>query len=168
VRSFPPARPGTAPLEFVLVFPLLLAVALAVVWVGVSGARRIAVVSEARGHGWAGRERADAGDVLRLNHDPNRSLIQSRRTVSLPKGLGLPPLSAEATTGTHFRFWATDDRVYLDEPTGETGPHLGLLRTLAERNPESLGRVTAVMGRLGDAALIDPAVALGTAPAPPK
>ena len=142
-------RRGMAPLEFVLVFPLLVSIGAAIVWVGVSGARKVSTASEARGQAWTDRNQADAGEVLKLHHDAAQSRIARTASTPLPKPPVVPRRTAESTTGTDFRFWSIDERLFADST--DKPPHVihfEILRQLAHVNPETLGRAAEALPEL--------------------
>ena len=151
-------RPGTAPLEFVLVLPLLVGLFACILWIGRAGAARTAALSEARERSWAGQSTADPGEVLRLNHNPAVSLSEYR--AEQPYRGGGPnsqrEMVATAITGTHFRTWSYEDA--LGSGAGSDAAGMELLRLLVARNPESFANSGALLPSLDATRFIDPTV----------
>ncbi len=147
-------RRGMAPLELVLVLPILAGLAAALVWVAGVGAGQVSAVAEARGRAWQDRATAAPGEVLRFDHAAAASAVSGAG--ANPR---LGPASAAATT-THFRPWAHEDVPFAPLPEGEVAAHEDVLALLAGRN---LGPLTAVangVGGLKASRALDPARAL--------
>lgn len=155
-----PRRRGLAPLELVMLFPLLVALVVGILWVGKAGAARSAAIADARGVAWKQRDAADPGRVLKRDHDATASVVADAR--ANPLG-GRDPFAkqaraAEAATGAPFNPWTFEEIVFAELPPAhqEITPHRELLRVIGRRNPESLREYNRLIGRLG-AAPIDPA-----------
>ena len=81
-----PRRRGIAPLEFVLVFPLLLALTAALFLIARAVLSKSFAATTARHDAWAGRGAVPPGSPLSLNPDPTRSLANRNATSPVPSG----------------------------------------------------------------------------------
>jgi hypothetical protein len=148
-------RRGTAPLELVLILPVLCGLVVTLYWIAGVGAGQVTALSEARGRAWQERDRAAPGEVLRFDHAAGASAVTA--TGSNPR-LGH---ARTTTTTTHFRPWAHEDVPFPPLPGGEVRAHEEVLALLAARNLGPLSAASQQLAGLRAARAIDPATAGG-------
>ncbi len=95
------ARRGMAPLELVLVMPILMSLVATMFWVGKVGSARLTALSDTRGQTWQTRAEAAPGEVLKFDHDPAPSYVAV--PVSNPR---VGP-AGDAQTAAPFGPWRT-------------------------------------------------------------
>jgi hypothetical protein len=108
---FSRSRSGIATLEYVLVFPMLLAMAAALFVMGRAILRKEVVASTARKDAWQKRPSAQPGEPLQLNHNPVDSAVDSTATkpVSLGKIFPGQTNQAESRATVTAHPWAKED-----------------------------------------------------------
>jgi len=89
-------RAGTAPIEFVLVLPLLLFLCVGLFLMARATIAKEAAATQARRAAWGKQSQADAGDVLRLNHDPMRSRVAAVTEIPVSGGSLFPTANFKA------------------------------------------------------------------------
>lgn len=89
----PTRRRGTAPLEFVLVLPLLFTIVIAGWWCARAGLTKLSAATEARRAAWDRRADADPGEPFDLQQSPLVSAVSEQVTHAVPGG---NPFAAEA------------------------------------------------------------------------
>jgi hypothetical protein len=151
------SRPGTASIELVMVLPVLLVLCGCILTVGHGGAARVTALGGARDGSWAKEPVADPGDVFRLNHDPDASLVEQefREPFRGFGTLGGREWTATARTGAHFRTW-TDDDVSVAIARAGVEPQSALLTLLVTQNADTMPHSAGALGALRDARFIDP------------
>jgi hypothetical protein len=105
------SRSGIATLEYVLVFPMLLAMAAALFVMGRAVLRKEVVASTARTEAWQKRPNAQPGHPLQLAHNPMTSAVDATATkpVSLGKIFPGQTNQAESRASVTGHPWAKED-----------------------------------------------------------
>ncbi len=144
-------RHGIATLEFVLVFPMLLALVAGLFLVARADVSKTLTATQARNELWQRERNANPGAVLALGNDPARSLVAATPSNPVRGGSlfpnGFTARSKAATTG---RTWD-----YRDVPFGSVsrfmGFHikeLGLITAGLAQAPGILGNLNTFLGQL--------------------
>lgn len=150
------SRRGTAPVELVMVLPVLLILCGTLLTVGHAGAARIAALTAARDGAWAKEAVADPGDVLRLNHNPDVSLVEQEAREPYR---GFAPLNggeASAIAGVHFRAWTEDDLIATGARERNDPRSSGLIELLAKQNGDAMARAAGTLRTLANTRFVDP------------
>jgi len=79
-------RSGTAPIEFVLVLPLLLFLCVGLFLMSRATIAKEAAATRARRDAWAKRPEAKPGDIFLLSHDPAESRVQAATRIRVAGG----------------------------------------------------------------------------------
>lgn len=135
-----PPRRGNAPLEFVLVLPLLLLVASVGWWAAQAGFTRVRTATEARQKAWENRDRCDPGSAFDLRQNVLFSYLweRARNVVERRSPITGENLTAEAFAGltdkthdhTRFEFPKLPERI---APHVERLKHFGRFDPLIAR-----------------------------------
>lgn len=123
-------RAGTAPIEFVLVLPLLLFLCAGLFLMSRATIAKEAAATQARREAWSKQPQADAGDVFRLNHDPMRSRVSSVREIQVYGGslFRAADFKAESRSAVMGHVW--DHRNVRFDPVGYFQIHTSILRLI--------------------------------------
>lgn len=151
-------RRGSAPIEVVVIFPTLVLLLAAILWVGAAGTARTTALSAARGEGW--QCPVTPGDVLKLEHDPAETAVRhTARTPLAVPAFGKPGRVATATVVVQDRPWAHEDLPFAEVPADRgIATHTELLEQLSRNNAGPVADVASVLKGMHAARFLDPAV----------
>jgi hypothetical protein len=137
------SRRGIATLEYVLVFPMLLAMAAALFVMGRAILRKEVVASTARKDAWQKRPTAQPGHPLQLTHNPMNSAVDSTATkpVSLGKIFPGQTNQAESRAVVTGHPWVKEDLPFAPGQ-GILRPHGHELDLLGNNLTSLLGGMT--------------------------
>jgi len=143
-------RRGIATLEFVLVFPLLMALVAGLFLIARADTRKTLTATAARNEAWKQRANANPGLVLELGNDPITSAVTTTQTRNVERGPLFPKDTFTATT----KFTATGRTWdYRDVPfrpgRGPMNPHLDELFMIAKSVTNLGGILNNVAGIAG-------------------
>lgn len=129
-------RAGMAPLEFALVFPLLLALVAGMILVARADLAKTLTATRARKAAWDERPQASPGGVLRAYNDPDLSFVGASRELAVTSGplFGGTPFRAASFAGVIAGTWDARDLPF--EPGRPTfDPHRDELRKVLDNLP---------------------------------
>lgn len=151
-------RKGSAPLEVVMIFPTLVLLLVAILWIGAGGMARTTALSAARGEGWQQRP-TNPGDVTKLEHDPAQTAV--RHTENVPVAMsapGKPVRVATATVVVQDRPWAHEDLSFPALPADQgITVHADLLDQFGRNNAGPVADVSSLVGEFNASRFLDPA-----------
>lgn len=128
-------RPGTAPLEFVLVWPLLLFLCAGLFLMARAVIAKEAAATAARSEGWAVRPPSAETDAFDLRHRPGDSVVGGGRQVPVRAGTLFPQARFEAESRLSRVDGTWDHHVVSFDPAlGDLVPDADVFRLLMLKN----------------------------------
>jgi hypothetical protein len=139
-----PRRAGIAPIEFVLVWPLLLLLMAGIFLIARAGIAKAAVATEARFVCWEKRRTANATEPLVWDHNPRESEVTGHHKQRFASGVlfGANRFQAESHAFAMDKVWD-----YREQPFMRIMPmrvHESPFKQIAKNMPGGRGNVSVV------------------------